>query len=73
MAQDEPVKSKVQTRLVIRNIGLLLSGELSGRSSTPIPWWLSTARSPQSVSRKISTCEGATLVIDAKARPWLRG
>jgi len=28
MAQDDPGKSKTQTRLVIRNIGLLLSGDL---------------------------------------------
>ena len=28
MAQDDPGKSKTRTRLVIRNIGLLLSGDL---------------------------------------------
>ena len=28
MAHDEPVKTKTQARLLIRNIGLLLSGDL---------------------------------------------
>ena len=66
MAHDEPVKSKVQSRLVIRNIGLLLSGELT----RPIL----DADTVVAVDGKITAVgkqkdidsEGATLVIDAK-------
>jgi len=66
MAQDEPVKSKVKSRLVIRNIGLLLSGELT----RPIL----DADTVVAVDGKITAVgkekdidsEGATLVIDAK-------
>ena len=66
MAQDEPGKSKVQTRLVIRNIGLLLSGDLE----RPIL----DADTVVAVDGKITAVgkqkdvasEGATLVIDAK-------
>jgi enamidase len=66
MAQDEPVKSNVQTRLVIRNIGLLLSGELA----RPIL----DADTVVAVDGKITAVgkqkdidsEGAALVIDAK-------
>ena len=66
MAQDEPVKSKVQTRLLIRNIGLLLSGDLE----RPIL----DADTVLAVDGKISAVgkqkdidsAGATLVIDAK-------
>src|SRR6476660_3424854 len=66
MAQDEPVKSKVKSRLVIRNIGLLLSGELT----RPIL----DADTVVAVDGKITAIgkqkdidsEGATLVIDAK-------
>ncbi len=66
MAQDEPVKSKTQARLVIRNIGLLLSGDLQ----QPIL----DADTVVAVDGKITAVgkekdvdsEGATLVIDAK-------
>ncbi len=66
MAQDEPVKSKTQTRLVIRNIGLLLSGDLK----QPIL----DADTVIAVDGKITAVgkqkdidfEGATLTIDAK-------
>ena len=66
MAHDEPVKSKVKSRLVIRNIGLLLSGELT----RPIL----DADTVVAVDGKITAVgkekdidsEGATLVIDAK-------
>jgi enamidase len=66
MAHDEPVKSKTQTRLVIRNIGLLLSGELE----QPIL----DADTVVAVDGKITAVgkqkdidlEGATLTIDAK-------
>jgi enamidase len=66
MAQDEPVKSKTQTRLVIRNVGLLLSGDLE----RPIL----DADTVVAVDGKITAVgkqkdvdvEGATLVIDAK-------
>jgi len=66
MAQDEPVTSKVQSQLVIRNIGLLLSGNLE----RPIL----DADTVVAVDGKITAIgkqkdidsEGATLVIDAK-------
>lgn len=66
MAQDEPVKSNVQNRLVIRNIGLLLSGDLA----RPIL----DADTVVAVDGKITAVgkqkdidsEGAALVIDAK-------
>jgi enamidase len=66
MAQVEPVKSKAQTRLVIRNIGLLLSGDLE----KPIL----DADTVVAVDGKITAVGrakdidsgGATLVIDAK-------
>lgn len=66
MAQDEPVKGKVQSRLVIRNIGLLLSGNLE----RPIL----DADTVVAVEGKITAVgkekdldtEGANLVIDAK-------
>ena len=66
MAHDEPVKSKTQTRLVIRNIGLLLSGDLE----QPIL----DADTVVAVDGKIAAVgrqkdldvEGATLIIDAK-------
>ncbi len=66
MAHDEPVKSKTRTRLVIRNIGLLLSGDLE----RPIL----DADTVVAVDGKISAVgkqkdidlEGATLTIDAK-------
>src|SRR5580704_12049551 len=66
MAQDETVKSKAQARLVIRNIGLLLSGDLQ----QPIL----DADTLVAVDGKITAVgkekdvdsDGATLVIDAK-------
>ena len=66
MAHDEPVTSKVQSQLVIRNIGLLLSGNLE----RPIL----DADTVVAVDGKITAIgkqkdidsEGATLVIDAK-------
>ena len=66
MSQDEPVTSKVQSQLVIRNIGLLLSGNLE----RPIL----DADTVVAVDGKITAIgkqkdidsEGATLVIDAK-------
>jgi enamidase len=66
MAHDEAVKSKTPARLVIRNIGLLLSGDLQ----EPIL----DADAVVAVDGKITAvgkqkdidAEGATLVIDAK-------
>ena len=66
MAHDEPVKTKTQVRLVIRNIGLLLSGDLN----SPIL----DADTVVAVDGKITAvgkekdidAAGATLVIDAK-------
>ena len=66
MANDEPVKNKTQARLVIRNIGLLLSGDLKN----PIL----DADTVVAVDGKIVAIgkqndidtEGATVVIDAR-------
>jgi enamidase len=66
MAQDEPVKNKTQARLLIRNIGLLLSGDLQ----KPIL----DADTVVAVDGKIIAvgkekdvdAEGATVIIDAK-------
>src|SRR4029079_8613457 len=66
MAQNEPVKSRAQARLVIRNIGLLLSGELT----RPIL----DADTVVAVDGKIAAvgkakdvdAEGAPLIIDAR-------
>ena len=57
MAHDEPAKSRKQARLVIRNIGLLLSGDLEnpildadtvvaldGRIAMCIPWLVTGLR-----------------------------
>jgi enamidase len=66
MAHDEPAKSKTPARLVIRNIGLVLSGDLEN----PIL----DADTVVAVDGKVAAIgkeknidsEGATLVIDAK-------
>lgn len=67
MAQDEPVKSsKAQARLVIRNIGLLLSGELTRPILDADTVLAVDGRITAVGKRKDIDCEGATLVIDAK-------
>lgn len=66
MAHEEPAKSKAQTRVVVRNIGLMLSGDLN----QPIL----DADTIVAVDGKIAAvgkqkdvdAEGATLVIDAR-------
>lgn len=66
MAQDSPVKSRTQSRLVIRNIGLLLSGDLD----KPIL----DADTVIAVDGKITAVgkekdvdvEGANLIVDAR-------
>jgi enamidase len=66
MAQDEPVKNKMQARLLIRNVGLLLSGDLR----KPVL----DADTVVAVDGKIIAvgkekdvdAEGATVIIDAK-------
>ena len=66
MAHDEPVKSKVQSRLVIRNIGLLLSGELT-RPILDADTVVAVGGKITAVGKqKDIDSEGATLVIDAK-------
>ena len=66
MAQDEPVKSKVQTRLLIRNIGLLLSGDLE-RPILDADTVLAVDGKITAVGKKKDIdSDGATLVIDAK-------
>jgi enamidase len=68
MAQDEPVKSKTQTRLVIRNIGLLLSGDLEqpildADTVVAVDGKITAVGKQKDVDNDI---EGATLIIDAK-------
>jgi len=66
MAHEEPAKSKAQTRVVVRNIGLMLSGDLN----QPIL----DADTIVAVDGKIAAVgkqndvdvEGATLVVDAR-------
>ncbi len=66
MAHDEPVKSKTQTRLVIRNIGLLLSGDL-GRPVLDADTVVAVDGKIAAVGRRKDVdVEGATLTIDAK-------
>ncbi len=66
MAQAEPVKSKVQTRLVIRNIGLLLSGDLE-RPILDADTVVAVDGKITAVGKKKDVdSDGATLVIDAK-------
>jgi enamidase len=73
MAHDEAVKTTTSARLVVRNIGLLLSGDLAN----PIL----DADTVVAVDGKISAIgkkqdidtEGANVVIDARAQPWRRG
>ena len=66
MAQDEPVKTKVQTRLVIRNIGLLLSGDLE-RPILDADTVMAVDGKITAVGKKKDVDSyGATLVIDAK-------
>ena len=67
MAQDEPVKSsKAQARLVIRNIGLLLSGELARPILDADTVLAVDGRITAVGKQKDIDSEGATLVIDAK-------
>jgi enamidase len=66
MAQDDPVKSKTQTCVVIRNIGLLLSGDL-GRPILDADTVVAVDGKITAVGRqKDVDIEGATLTIDAK-------
>ena len=65
MAQDEPVKSsKAQARLVIRNIGLLLSGELTRPILDADTVLAVDGRITAVGKRKDIDSEGATLVIE---------
>ena len=73
MASDDPARAKTQSRLVIRNIGLLLTGDLQ----KPIL----DADTVVAVDGKITAVgkekdidsEGATLVIDAKGTTLVPG
>jgi enamidase len=66
MAQNEPVKSRAQARLVIRNIGLLLSGELTRPILDADTVVAVDGRITAVGKQKDIDSEGATLVIDAK-------
>jgi enamidase len=66
MAQDEPVKSKIQTRVVIRNIGLLLSGDLERPILDADTVVAVDGRITAVGKQKDTDIEGATLTIDAK-------
>jgi enamidase len=64
--KDEPAKTKTQTRLVIRNIGLLLSGDLArpildGDTVVAVDGKIAAVGKEKDVDT-----QGATLVIDAK-------
>jgi len=66
MAQDETVKSKTQARLVIRNIGLLLSGDLERPILDADTVVAVDGKITEVGKQKDVDVEGATLVVDAK-------
>jgi enamidase len=73
MAHDEPAKMKPQTRLVIRNIGLLLSGDLT-RPILDADTVVSLDGKIAAVGKeKDVDTEGATTVIDAKGTTLVPG
>ena len=66
MAQDEPVRSRTKTRLVVRNIGLLLSGDLE-RPILDADTVVADDGKITAVGKQADIdVEGATLIIDAK-------
>jgi enamidase len=66
MAQDDPNKSKTQTRLVIRNIGLLLSGDLKQPILDADTLVAVNGKITAVGKQKDIDIENATLIIDAK-------
>ena len=65
MAHDAPANDGKPTRLVIRNIGLLLTGALEKPILTPTPSLRWTATSRRSAESRTSTREG-----DDHRRQW---
>jgi enamidase len=66
MANDQPARAKTQARLVIRNIGLLLSGDLQ-KPILDADTVVAVDGKITAVGREVDIDgEGATLVIDAK-------
>ncbi len=73
MAHDEPVKTQTQARLVIRNIGLLLSGDLNhpildADTVLAVDGKIASVGKEKDVDTK-----GASLVIDAKGTTLMPG
>ena len=66
MAQDDPGKSKTQTRLVIRNIGLLLSGDLDQPILDADTVVAVDGKITAAGKQKDIDIEGANLTIDAR-------
>ena len=66
MANDEPVKNKTQARLVIRNIGLLLSGDLKNPILDADTVIAVDGKIVAIGKRNDIDTEGATVVIDAR-------
>ncbi len=66
MAHDEPVKTKTHARLVIRNIGLLLSGDLKNPILDADTLLAVDGKIAAVGKQKDVDAEGATLTIDAK-------
>src|SRR6201984_3786351 len=64
MAEDETVKSKTQARLVIRNIGLLLSGDLERPILDADTVVAVDGKITEVGKQKDVDVEGATLVVD---------
>jgi enamidase len=66
MAHDEPVKTKTQARLLIRNIGLLLSGDLEKPILNADTVFAVDGKITAVGKEKAIDAEGATVTIDAK-------
>ena len=73
MAHEEPVKTKTQARLVIRNIGLLLSGDLDNPILDADTVVAVDGKVTAVGKQKDIDAQGATLVIDAKGTTLVPG
>jgi enamidase len=73
MAHDEPVKNKTQARLVIRNIGLLLSGDLKNPILDADTVIAVDGKITAVGKQKDVDTEPATVVVDAKGTTVVPG
>jgi len=73
MAHDEPAGAKTQARLVIRNIGLLLSGDLRKPILDADTVVAVDGRITAVGKEKEIDTEGATLIVDAKGTTLMPG